>query len=210
MPIPAHLRITLDGTLSQATGGGSEIWTTSVASQSGQTPQALATALGPVLRNFWGSTTDQGISASVALTGVSVEQISLAGAVTASYRAAITPKNGGNDPTICTILSHCVTLETDAQNDHGGSVRGRFYPPASMAVMGSTANAAQVTTYTSQWAGLINAMNDQGALVSVASTTMGGQVVAVTGVSVDNIVDTVRRRKNHLTSVRGAVVAIPA
>nr|CRY96160.1 hypothetical protein [uncultured prokaryote] len=207
--IPAHQRITVDGTLAQAAGGGSEIFTFSMAGHSGLAAQDLSAACAPKANSFWQQNSINGIPSTAVLTGVTVEDIDETGRVTDSYRTAITPVGGQAANTICTLLSNCITLETDVINSHGGKVRGRFYPPASMAVVGSTSTSAQVGTYLAQWAGLVNGFNDAGAVVSVASTANGGVIAPVTAITCDNVVDTIRRRKNHVTAVRSDPLAIP-
>lgn len=208
MPRPAHQRIMISGSLGQDSQGGTEIFDFSMAAASGMSAQALCVAIAPTVSDYWSSDADNGIPLSAALTGVRVEQIAADGTVAGSYYVPIQPINGKYTNTIPTILSHAVTLETSTPGSHGRMVRGRFYPPASITVVGSTASRPTTETYANAWAGLVNGLNDQGANISVASLTAGGQIAKVTGVSVDTVIDTVRRRKNHVTGHRSPVLPI--
>lgn len=205
---PAHQRIQIQGTLGQAEGGGSEIFEFGVACASGMTPQALSAALAPVISDFWNGGAQNGIAASATVRGVRVENLREDGTVGDSFYTAIQPEAGSFSNLIPTIVSHAVTLETETPGSHGRMVRGRFYPPASCSVVGSTATLNAAEVYANAWAGLLNGFNDQGANVCVASTTGGGQIAPVTGVSVDTVIDTVRRRKNHVTAQRSPVVTL--
>lgn len=206
---PAHQRIQITGTLGQDSQGGIEIFDFSMAAASGMSVKDLCTAIAPTVHDYWNGPADNGIPSSVTLTGVRVEAIEADGKVAGSYYVPVANVQGRYQNTIPTILSHAVTLETSTPGSHGRMVRGRFYPPASCTVTGSTASTTTIEAYANAWAGLVNGLNDQGANVSVASTTAGGQIAPVTGVSVDTVIDTVRRRKNHVTGHRSPVVAIP-
>lgn len=206
---PAHQRLVLSGVLTQAAGGGSEIFEFGMAIVSSLSAKAAAQAAQPVALAFWGGDANQGIPQTAQLTGVRVEDVEADGKVSDSYFAAITPaRQGAGQNTIPTILSHAITLETDSPGGHGRMVRGRFYPPASCQVVGSTATLDEVNTYAGQWIGLLNGLKGAGLQPAVASTTDGGQVVDVTGITVDTVIDTVRRRKNHVTAARSGRVAI--
>lgn len=200
---PAHNRITWSGTLAQAVNGGSEIFTFSIADQSANTPEELAPLAGEALAGVWGALQ---VSAFASLTGCTVEAISAAGKVTSSFHHAITPQVGGNTNGYPTILCNAVTLETATPNGKGKLVRGRIYPPATMSqVIGSTGTTSDATNYAKAWANGLKAVNDAGASLCVASSTAGGQLAPITGTSCDTIVDTQRRRKNHVTGHRSDV-----
>lgn len=205
---PAHQRIEITGSLLQSEGGGSEIFSFSMASDSGMTPQDLATACAPVVRTFWQADSNAGIPVTAVVSGVRVEQVAVDGKITSSYFVAIPPTPGLAPNTICTVLSSAITLETDSLGSHGRNIRGRFYPPASFGVVGSTTVGSTAQNYGDEWVGLVNGLNDAGANVCVASTENGGTIAPVTAITVDTVIDTVRRRKNHVTSTRTGRIAL--
>lgn len=207
MAIPAHNRVAFLGTLTQATGGGSEIFEFGFADASSLTPQALSAALLPVMQTAWTDASNS-FSSFAILTGCRVEAIALGGAVTASYLTTGTHPAGANTGAPCTILSQAVTLETNTANNHGRTVQGRFYPPGYAPLSGATVLASSTTALAQAWRGIMAGLVTAGARPVVASTTGGGQLAPVTAVSMDNVIDTQRRRKNHVTVVRSAKIAL--
>lgn len=203
---PAHTRVQVQGNLLQATGGGQDIFEFGWADSSGLTPEALATLLAPVIHTAWTDPAlDLGISLLAQLTGVRVEDVEANGHVSNSFYVGVTPIVGNSNSFRSTILSVAVTLETDTPNDHGRTVRGRFFPPAAPDnPSGSTYTLTDAQDYRDGWGEVLTRVNNAGGLVAVASKTGGGQVAAVTAVSVGTVVDTQRRRKNHVTVQRTA------
>lgn len=207
-PPPTHVRISALGTLQQSSGGGEEIFDFSFANHGGQTPEEAATLAAPVLSSQWEGHS-LGISTKATLTGCRAETVDETGKISSSFYVPITPIIGDAPSVLITVLSTCVTLETETPNDHGRYVRGRFYPPGYVyPIMGSTSSLGDAGYYAAAWAGFITAINDTGLVVAVASTTGGGQIADVTGVSVATVIDTVRRRRNHVTTQRTPISAV--
>nr|CRY96781.1 hypothetical protein [uncultured prokaryote] len=204
---PAHKRVNFYGTLLQTTGGGSEIFEFGYADSSALTNQALSAALLPVMQTAWTASTNA-VSEYARLDGCRVESIDATGKVTSSYATTGTRPVGGSVAATVTILSHAITLETATPNDHGGMVRGRFYPPAYVSVEGATSLLTTIQTYANAWRGIVAGLVTAGSIPVVASVTSGGQLAPVTAVSVDTVIDTIRRRKNHVTSQRSTAVAL--
>lgn len=204
-PPPTHVRISALGTLQQSPGGGAEIFDFSWANHGGQTPQEAAQLAAPVLSAQWEGH-NLSISTHATLTGCRAETVDETGKISSSFYVPITPIVGDAPNSISTVLSTCVTLETETPNDHGRYVRGRFYPPAYVTPqVGSTSSLSDAGYYAQAWAGFVTALNDVGLVVAVASTTGGGQIADVTGVSVATVIDTVRRRRNHVTTQRTSI-----
>lgn len=201
---PAHIRVVAQGTLQQYAGGGSEIFEFGFADDSGKTPQQVATIAAPLFLSSWANGGCQ-CSEYATLTGCRAEAVAADGTVSNSYYVPITPTQGLADGANWTLLSLCVTLETTTPDGHGRHVRGRFYPPAYPAGYGSTIAMADAVAYAQNWAGLIAGMKGQGLVPSVASQTAGGQIAHVTGVSAATVLDTQRRRKNHVTVARSPI-----
>lgn len=210
MPIypPAHVRVSILGDLVQQPEGGSEIFEFGFADNSGMTTQAVAEAAAPVVLAHWEGA-NLGISTLARLTGVRAEQVAADGKVSNSYYEAISPTVGDAPAFNCTILSSCVTLETSTAGKGGRHVRGRFYPPGLAGTpMGATVSLSDTEYRKGYWAQFLAALNTAGLVVAVASTTGGGQIANVTGVSLATVVDTVRRRRNHVAVQRTSIEPI--
>lgn len=205
MPIPAHQRVQIVGTLSQATtASGSDIFSFGWAVLPGQSDVVLAQALAPLVKSHW---TDSGVGTydTATPTGVIVETIAEGGKVTNSYRQPIdSPNAGGNSTPIASFDCAVITLETGQRDSKGTRVRGRFYPPACFAgVRGSTTDPTDRDQYRDAWVNFLAYMETAGSSIAVASSTNVG-LVQSHGITVDNIVDSQRSRKNRLTSLRSA------
>lgn len=199
---PAHKRVQFLGTLTQATGGGAEIFDFGFADDSALTTQALAEALAPVYESFFGDA-DTGLSEYAVCTGVRVEAVAADGKVSNSYFVSVAAQQGTATGNTCTILSSVATLETNTPNGHGRMVRGRMYPPGLAGpVVGGTVTLDSADSYAAKYRDFIQSCNGAGAVASVASVTGGGQIAHVTAVSAGTPVDTQRRRKNHVTAQR--------
>ena len=202
---PAHKRVEFQGTLAQAPGGGSDIFAFGFADDSALTIEALAAALAPVYSSFFGGT-EAGCSEYAQATGVRCESILADGTVAGSYYVAITPVSGLATGFTTTILTTAVTLETATPDGHGRMVRGRFYPPAIPAgPEGSTVAIEAARDFAGSWRDFVQNCNTAGAVASVASVTAGGQIAHVIGTSCGTVLDTQRRRKNHVTVQRTAI-----
>lgn len=203
---PAHKRWTVYGVLEQAVGGGSEIFDFGVADQSGLTVRALADAIAPIVSDYWDAHS-LGISSHAFLTGVMVESISDTGKVISSYNHGLAQQVGDNQNGLPTICCNCLTLETGQTDNRGRKIRGRFYPPATLPqVVGSTSTINTALPYAQAWKNLFQDLIAAGADPCVASTTDGGQIVDVVGLTCDTVIDTQRGRKNHVTTQRTALV----
>lgn len=204
---PAHKRVQFQGVLLQAPAGGSDQFDFGFADASSMTLEALATALAPVAENFFGGATSQASEYAV-LHGVRVEQVEATGKVSNSFYVATDATPGPATGNVCTILSMAVTLETGTAGSHGRMVRGRMFPPAYPVIAGSTALLSDAQTFAQHWAGFISGCKAAGAVPAVASITGGGQIAHVTGASCGSVIDTQRRRKNHVTVQRTSVVGV--
>lgn len=200
---PAHKRIQFQGTLQQSTGGGAEIFDFGWADSSTMSISAIAAAAGARMHTAWSEGGNQ-ISAYATLTGVRVEDVTSSGTVSDSFYFAVDPVAGSSDGATATVLSNCLTLETDANTGKGRTVRGRFYPPAYLALIGSTCTVGNLDFYVAAWASVLNGMISDGMQPAVASVTAGGQIADVTALSAGTVIDTVRRRRNHVTVQRSA------
>lgn len=205
MPVPAHQRVQITGTLTQATGGGSDIFSFGWAVLPGQTDVELAQALAPLVKSHW---TDNGVGTydTAIPTGVTVETIAAGGKVTNSYRQPIdNPFGGINSTPIASFDCAVITLETGQRDSKGTRVRGRFYPPACFAgVRGSTTDTENRDAYRDAWVNFLAYMETAGSSIAVASSTNVG-LVQSHGITVDNIVDSQRSRKNRVISLRSNV-----
>lgn len=205
---PAHRRVQFQGTLEQAPGGGTDLFDFGFADDGALTLAALCAALGPIAQAYWNDSS-AGTSVYATLRGVRAEEVAADGKVTDSFYQAITPTMGEATGNEITILCQAVTLETATPDDHGRMVRGRMFPPAWAAqINGSTCTVSDASNYNTTWGQFLSACNAAGAVVSVASVTAGGQIAHVTGTSVGTVIDTQRRRKNHVTVSRTPVHAL--
>ena len=118
-------------------------------------------------------------------------------------RILTTPVRGGVEGAGMPQQTLCVSLLTGAKR--GLASRGRFYPPATIASLGAdgTVNPNSVTGVATAARTLITNLNNWPG----TDTPLGGQVVVlggngttrpVTAVSVGNVMDTQRRRRNKL------------
>lgn len=204
---PAHRRLQFTGTLAQATDGGNEIFDFGFADKSALSLHAIATAALARMQTAW-TDPNHSISFYATLVGVRVEDVAADGKVTDSYYLEGTKPNGSATGATVTVLSHCVTLETQTDTGKGRMVRGRFYPPAYMSVKGATALLSDIDQYALAWAATLNGMVQDGLVPAVASVTAGGQIAQVTAVSAATVIDTVRRRRNHVTVQRSPKASI--
>lgn len=198
---PAHKRVQIQGSLAQQSDGGSEIFDFSFCDASALSLNAVCAAVSPLAQDIFSNAASE-ISSFATLTGVRAEAVAADGTVTDSFYLATPHTVGLSDGAVCTVLCSAVTLETNTPGAHGRHVQGRFYPPAYPGVLGATMSAASVTSYAQAWAAFVTELNGAGLVVSVASTTMGGQIAHVTAVTADNVIDTQRRRRNHVAVVR--------
>lgn len=209
--IPAHRRIAFTGTLNQQQGGGTEIFSFGFASTSTEELSTLANAVGAAMVTIWGAGGDYTFPASAVLRACVAEDILSGGKVNNSYRADLGSTPGVITPTAFpTILSYAATLETGVLGNKGRKVRGRFYPPTTSGtqIVGATCLLVAAEQMRDGIVAICNSLNDAGAAMAVASRESGGIVVPVTGITVDTVVDTQRRRKNHVTSQRSPVGAL--
>lgn len=209
MPLPpAHQRVTIQGTLAQVTGGGADIFDFGLSMASGMTDEEVATSIAGVIQGLW-TNTGVGIYDTASPTNIIAETIEADGKVSNSYNAAVTNPGPGlyssPTPTFCSAV---VTLETGAVDSKGRKVRGRFYPPAMFAgVRGSTTDSGDRDTYRDAWAYFLGEIQAAASPIIVASSTSAG-LSPVTGISVDNVADSQRSRKNRVTRNRSAVVPL--
>lgn len=205
---PAHTRVQFQGTLEQAPGGGTDQFDFGFADASGLSNEALCNALAGVAQSVWDAS-GSGTSSFATLRGVRCESVAADGKVTGSYYVAIPPTAGIATGNEITILTQAVTLETGTPDGHGRMVRGRMFPPAwAPQINGSTCTVSDATTFRNTWGEFLSNCKSAGAVPAVASVTAGGQIANVTGVSVGTVIDTQRRRKNHVTVSRTPVQAI--
>ena len=198
---PAHKRVQFTGTLLQADGGGSEVFDFGWADHSTMTIQDIAPLYLARMQTAW-TVPNNSISSKAKLLGVRVEDVGADGKVIDSFYSGGTQPVGSSVGANCTVLSHCLTLETNNLTGKGRNVRGRFYPPAYMSVAGATAAIGDIQSYASAWSGLFAGFLDDGLVPAVASITNGGQIAPVTAISAATVIDTVRRRRNHVTVQR--------
>jgi hypothetical protein len=214
----AHQRIQCSGTIAAGGGVSGEIFSFSLASLGSLTDAELCAAvLSPI--ESWFHTADVVGAANIGdffnLTQVRVESVNPDGTIASSYALAASAVGGsssgdtGNAPAIC---CWAITLETADLNPKGARIRGRFYPPnTGWYPFGSSALSAGTgfgTNIAQSGANLVSLLNAAGAVIIVASQTGGGHNSTVTGCSADNVVDTIRRRKNSAVGTRGTQ-AIP-
>lgn len=206
MPLPpAHKRVQVQGVLLQASGGGSEIFEFGWADDSALSLSALSALVGTHLAAHI-DTDAMGWSQFANLVGVRAEDVNGSGIVTDSFYTAVSggPVHGNDNLNDRTVLSACLTLETNTDTGTGRKVRGRFYPPAICpgGYTGSTTDLSSMEAYVSTWATVLGGMVTDGASPAVASSTGGGQIAQVTALSGATVIDTIRRRRNHVTVQR--------
>lgn len=198
---PAHTRLQFQGNLIQASGGGTELFEFGFADNSGMTAHDAAVAADGVMALHFGDPNAQN-STYAQYVSCRAEEIDAAGHVTSSYSAGAHAVGGAANGAVCTILSCAITTETDTPDEHGSMVQGRFYPPAYPGLEGATILSGSIDAYVGAWAVIMNAMLEADLVPVVASVTSGGQLAPITALTADNLIDTQRRRKNHLTPVR--------
>lgn len=205
---PAHNRVGICGTLDQAVDGGSEIFEFGFADKSTMSVHDLAVMVSTQAVSFWDGGGLQ-LSTHANLTHVVAERIGADGKVSGSYRVDNTSRPGDNSNGVPTLCCNAVTLETGGISPKGGKIRGRMFPPASLSqITGSTGSLSDANLYAVSWKGFIATLNSNGAQVCVASSTGSGGLYTVTGITVDTILDTQRRRKNHVTGHRSSVAPV--
>lgn len=193
---PAHNRLSFTGTIP-----GPEIFSFSLCDSSALSPKAAAMAAqGPIQDAFSNGPTN--CMADATLTHVICEAIAADGKVSSSYAQATQATQGASLGAKWNVLTQAVTLETDTDNGHGRTVRGRFYPPAYNDGQGAAAAYNATLAYALAWSQFITALNTAGLTICVASATDGGQLARVTACTVDTLLDTQRRRKNRATGQR--------
>lgn len=205
---PAHQRVTITGTLSQVSGSGSDIFDFGFAMVAGKSDAAVAQALAPIVKAQW-TGNGVGFYNTARPTAVIVESIDATGKVASSYNAAIDNGNPGlysiQTPTFC---SACITLETGVVDGHGRKVRGRFFPPAMFStIVGSAVAPVDRDSYRDSWTYFLGLLQQAGSPIAVASSTNAG-IAPVSGISVDNVVDSQRSRKNRVTRLRSSTAAL--
>lgn len=200
-----HNRISVEGAFPAAQGVTGEIWSFSLASDDGHTPQDLGPLVqGPI--ETWFHDPNNMILSTITMTGIRVEAVSADGKVATSFLVNSSVAGGlvqtNSMPWICCMA---ITLDTADTNPKGTKIRGRFYPPATGWDGRSLGIGTNLGLNVAQsGARLVTALNAAGANIVVASQTGGGKNAVVTGCSADNVIDTQRRRKNHAVGVRGA------
>lgn len=201
----AHNRVIVSGVLLQAQNGGQEIFDFGWADMSSLSPQALAQALIGIMQDaFSNPTYSCQLSAQAQLEGVRVEHIGTDGKVDGSYYQGVGggPYTGLNTNTRCTITCLAVSLETGQVDSKGTKIRGRFYPPGDPGdVTGATFALSDMNGYLAAWKKTMDRVATAGGIVAVNSSTNVG-LVAATGLSCGNSIDTQRRRKNHISTFR--------
>lgn len=207
-----HHRIECSGTIDAGGGVTGEIFSFSLASMDTETDEVLCAAVAPVIVDWFhagGSSDSAKIPAWCTLTQVRVESINADGTVASSYATEVDsvgswPPGSGAAPAICCFA---ITLETAAVSPKGARIRGRFFPPnGGYYPVGNPPLSAGTdfgTNIAQSGAVLVTNLNAAGAVICVASQTGGGVNAAVTGTSADNVVDTIRRRKNSAVGTRG-------
>lgn len=205
-----HAKITLSGTI-PGEAAADEIFVTGwrivpAGSTSGpvDTPTALTAITAPIVA-FWQSANAH-LSTVSKLMQIKVSNIDSAGHVvgTPSDELLAGGLSGSGTqflPAFCAIVA---TLEPATNPTRRR--RGRMYLPALAAALGqgsviSDADANNIATLT---AGLLGAVLDAGYQPIVASQVGAGANTAVAAVTVDNIIDSQRRRKNAINGTRSA------
>jgi len=209
----AHHRIEISGTIASGGGVTGEIFSFSLASDDALSDHDLAVAVADPIETWFSSTISAhwaGIPSYCTATQVRVESVNTDGTIASSYAVALDAVGGGlpgtqgNAPLICCFA---VTLETDEVSPKGARIRGRFFPPnASYYGLGNpplSAGDGYGTNIAQSGAWLVTLLNAAGASIIVASQTGGGLNATVTSCSADNVVDTIRRRKNSAVGSRG-------
>lgn len=208
----AHHRIEVSGTIDAGGGVSGEIFSFSLASSDALSDSALAIACASDVETWFhssGSVGDANIPSWCHATSLRVESVNSDGTIASSYAVALDAVGGylqenGCAPAICCFA---LTLETDEVSPKGARIRGRFFPPnGGYYPLGSSALSAGTgfgTNLAQSGANLVTLLNADGAVICVASQTGGGLNATVTSVSADNVVDTIRRRKNSAVGTRG-------
>lgn len=206
MPIPAHRRVIYSGTLRQQTGGGSEIFAFSHAATTTLSLADGAAAAGENMSTAWEDATYSIFAYNTAnLTGCRMEAVSADGKVSDSYYYPITSEPGLQSAQIPSLLAQCLTLETSTAGSHRRMIRGRFYPPACAGgFIGSTCGPNDALIYAQNWAHWMGQLASAGVTPAVASTESGGTIAEVTALTAATVIDTIRRRKNHVVVQRSA------
>jgi hypothetical protein len=210
----------MEGTLS-GLAAGDEIWSNSINFDVGlpggnwvTNPQDWADRLATPLATWYAAAANNIVQTS-RLTVLKVNNIDTDGhyadPVTHQHVYAPTIAGGGGTGAAPAFCSVAYTWETG--RTRGPGHRGRIYPPNYNYIpTGSTISAADTAAAAAAARRLLNVflgvLDSAGHLVSpvVASKVGAGINNAITGVSVDDIYDVQRRRKNALPSVR---VALP-
>lgn len=215
MVYPAHALLQFGGSLTQLSGK-SEIWTTGIRIAQGSggnfgfldDPQAWVTAFAVKLRT-WFQLTANGMASSAKLEWVKCNNIRPDGTYkdAITHQATVTPTAGGaatvGVPSYCSVA---ITLETGLVR--GLAARGRIYlPNYTYVATGAQISAGDVTAVLGAGKNLMDAI----LTTSIASAVVGpvvaskvgtGAIRSLTGLSVDNIYDVQRRRKNRAQSTR--------
>lgn len=215
MAFPPHTLVQFGGHLSTLSGP-SEIWACGLRVYTGipagnyvANPQGYADAIAPKLKT-WFTTLANGFPSTASLEWVKVNSISPTGHYVdaTTHQTAITSANGGVSTGTNTVMpSFCsvaLTLETGLTRGHAH--RGRLYlPNYSYKATGAQISGSDATAVANAGKALLNVINttsDGATLVRPIVASKFGVSNEVTGVSVDNIYDVQRRRKNRLTSTR--------
>lgn len=177
-----------------------------------QNPQAYADALGPKLATWFG-TAANGFPSAAALEFVKVNNIDGAGHyVDGKTHQAALNASGAANPIQLSPAFTCVAITWETGITRGHASRGRIYPPNYIyAPVGSQISATDVTKVVNcgkALLGIINSTLDGTTLVRpvVVSSIGAGAIREITGVSVDNVYDVQRRRKNRLAATRTTAV----
>lgn len=213
MTYAPHHRIEASGTIAAGGDVTSEIFSFSLSSSDALSDEALCTAVAPVLVTWFHSEGGAGaanIPSWCTLTAVRVESVEADGHIASSYASTVDSVGGyspgfGAAPAICCFA---ITLETAEVSPKGARIRGRFFPPnGGFYPVGNpplSAGTGFGLNIAESGANLVTLLNDAGAVICVASQTGVGINATVTGTSADNVVDTIRRRKNSAVGVRGS------
>lgn len=222
MPYSPHVLFAMQGTLTDAPG---EMWECTMRLQLGaqngtdtlDIPAWLASIQTPL--GAWFSAGASGMAIAARLNTIKANAIKADGTYlhptntnTLTYATPKPGTQGGAVPGFCSL---CYTWHTSRNRPPGA--RGRMYPPnfgylmfSSFTVQSSDLTAAQ-TAAKGFLTVLANTAASNVALraVPVIASKVDGSLQPVTGVSVNNVYDVQRRRKNRVQGARTAVVAFP-
>lgn len=221
MAFQKHALVALVGTWNRS-DMASEVWTTGVRVHTGaaagywlEDPQAYANTIGPTIRTWYSAVTDNNIRSDAVLNQVKVNNIDAAGhyadGITHSY--VVTPVAGGNTPSMGAQSTMCITHTTAYSS--GRAKRGRSYFPwaCSLDITGSASiGLTQRDKILARWKAFLTLLliNEPGGSHFLVRPCIVSRIDAtihdVTGVSMDPVIDTQRRRVNRAAGGRASLV----